>query len=339
MKQLIYLLLAFTVQVNAQTIEWINVVSGTEASFRGLSVVDRKTAWLGGTKGTVGVTTDGGHHWTFQQLRGYEQLDFRSIYAFSDKKVVISNAGSPAYILLTTDGGKNWKEVYRNDHADAFIDGADFWNEKEGIMYGDPIDGRMLVLVTKDGGNTWQQLPAELSPQLEKGEASFAASNTGARCLKDGKVIIATGGAVSRLWMSYKGQDWQVMQAPIIQGGKMTGIFSAAFRDDGRGIIVGGDYERDTLKENHVFYTKDFGKTWIAPTTPTRGIRECVEYLDENIAVATGQRGADVTYDGGNTWRPLSDEKYFDVVRKSREGNLVIIAGGKGKVGILRVRH
>jgi photosystem II stability/assembly factor-like uncharacterized protein len=339
MKQLLFILSLFSFQLSAQTVEWANIASGTEASFRGLSVVDDQVAWLGGTKGTVGYTTDGGKTWTFHQLQGYEKLDFRAVYAFSEKKVVIANAGSPAFILLTTDGGTHWQEIYRNDHADAFIDGTDFWNDQEGMMYGDPIEGRMLLLHTKDGGKTWTEISQEARPKLEAGEASFAASNTGLRCLKGNKAIIATGGVVSRLWISDdKGQHWTALKTPIIQGGKMTGIFSSAFQNDGKGIIVGGDYERDTLKVDHVFYTFDFGKTWTAPEKPTRGIRECVEYLDKNIAVATGQRGADVTYDGGVTWSPLSDEKYFDVVRKARKGKLIIIAGGKGKVGVLQVK-
>jgi photosystem II stability/assembly factor-like uncharacterized protein len=334
----IIILVLLSFQLSAQTVTWTNILSGTESSFRGLSVVNNRIAWLGGSKGTVGYTVDGGTTWTFNQLKGYEKLDFRSVYAFNEKKVVIANAGSPAFILLTTDGGLNWKEVYRDDHPDAFIDGTDFWNEKEGMMYGDPIDGHMLILRTKDGGGSWEKLPVDKRPQLDAGEASFAASNTGIRCLKKNTVIISTGGATSRLWVSEdKGEHWEMRKTPIIQGGKMTGIFSAAFQDSGNGIIVGGDYERDTLRVDHVFLTKDFGKTWSAPAQPTRGIRECVEYLDGNIAVATGQRGADVTYDGGKTWKPLSDEKYFDVVRKARKGNLVVIAGGKGKIGVLKV--
>jgi photosystem II stability/assembly factor-like uncharacterized protein len=339
MKNLLFLFLFSACQLMAQQVEFVPVVSGTEASFRGLSVVDDNVAWLGGTKGTVGCTKDGGKTWTFNQVKGYEQVDFRSIYAFNENKVVIANAGSPAYILLTVDGGQHWKEVYRNDHADAFIDGTDFWNEREGMMYGDPINGRMLLVRTTDGGETWRVLDENSSPKLDTGEASFAASNTGLRCIGKNKAIIATGGVVSRLWISDdKGQHWQPLKAPIIQGGKMTGIFSAAYLPDGSGIIVGGDYERDTLKVDHVFYTRDFGKTWSVPQTATRGIRECVEYLDKNILIATGQRGADISYDGGKNWKPLFDDKYYDVVRKARKGKLVIIAGGRGRLGILKIR-
>jgi len=332
-------LLFISHNIFSQTVEWVEVPSATTASFRALSVVNDKVAWLGGSKGTVGFTSDGGKTWTFSTVPDFATVDFRSVYAFDEKNVIIANAGSPGYILKTTDGGQQWKVVYKNDHKDAFFDGTDFWNAKEGMVYGDPIDGRMLIVQTTDGGNTWKELAASSRPELKEGEASFAASNTGIRCLPKNKVVIATGGKTSRLWISEdKGMHWKASDAPIIQGEQMTGIYSVAFRDGKKGIIVGGDYNRDTLKTDHIFLTSDFGKTWKAPSVPTRGIRECVEYITDKVVIATGQRGSDFSVDGGVTWKMLSDEKYFDVVRKARKGSLIIIAGGKGKVGILKIK-
>ena len=168
--------------------------------FRGLSVVDDHVAWLSGSKGWVGLTIDGGNTWAFSQVKGFEASDFRSLYAFDARRAVIANAGSPATILITDDGGKIWKSVHTNVHKSAFIDGVDFWNEKDGMMYGDPIDGKMLLLRSADSGLTWVALSG--APHLEKGEASFAASGTGIRCTGKREVIIATGGLVSRLWKS-----------------------------------------------------------------------------------------------------------------------------------------
>ena len=108
-----------------------------------------------------------------------------------------------------------------------------------------------------------------------------------------------------------------------------------ALRDDDHGIIVGGDYKQDTLTRNNVFLTTNRGKTWIAPATPTRGYRECVAYLSGDTAIAVGPTGMDISEDGGMHWRPLSDEKQFHVVKKSRKGKLVVIAGGGGKIGLL----
>jgi photosystem II stability/assembly factor-like uncharacterized protein len=122
--------------------------SGTLASFRGLSVVDDSVAWVSGSLGTVGRTVSGGRKWQFSTVPGMEKADFRTLYAFDSLHARIGNAGSPAVLLSTEDGGKTWKEVYRNIHPDAFLDGVDFWDEKRGMVYGDPINGRLLLLKT-----------------------------------------------------------------------------------------------------------------------------------------------------------------------------------------------
>jgi hypothetical protein len=127
------------------------------------------------------------------------------------------------------------------------------------------------------------------------------------------------------------------LPVPIIQGKPTTGIFSVAMEQK-NAVVVGGDYTQDTLKLNHVFITKDAGTTWVSPAVPTRGYRECVEYLDSKLLVATGPTGTEISFDGGLRWTPESDEKYFHVVRKARKGKLIVIAGGKGKVGTITLK-
>lgn len=312
------------------------LVPQNDASFRGLSVVDDAIAWVSGSKGHVGVTLDGGKNWKFTQVSGFEKFDFRSIYAFDGRRAVIANAGAPANILVTADGGVSWRTVYTNPDTLAFFDGIDFWNDKEGIIYGDPINGRMLLLKTTDGGLSWIESPENERPALNTGEASFAASGTNIRCAGSREVMIATGGAVSRLWFSDdKAVSWRSIAVPILQGEASTGIFSFCRRYNSV-VVVGGNYLQDSLKLRHVFTSNDKGKSWKAPATPTRGYRECVEMLSDRVLVAAGPSGIDITRDRGLHWESLSDEKFFHVIRKARKGSLVIVAGGKGKIAIVR---
>lgn len=329
---LLFLFLTSTV-LFGQKYKLKKIETNNTSSFRGLSIVDNKIAWLSGTQSRVGRSIDGGHTWEFMQVEGFDNLDFRSLYAFDDQRAIVSNAGSPAHILLTTDAGKSWKEVYTNTSKDAFFDGIDFWNDKEGMVYGDPIDGKMLVLRTVDGGLSWREVTT--SPQLEKGEASFAASGTGIRCTNKNEVMICTGGVVSRLWNSTdKGENWTAIRAPIIQGENTRGIFSFVYNINAL-IIVGGDFQKETLATNHNFYSLDGGMNWQTPTVPIRAYRECVEPIKKKILIATGPSGSDISYDNGINWKMLSDEKGFHVVRKARKGNLVIVAGGKGQVFLI----
>jgi photosystem II stability/assembly factor-like uncharacterized protein len=335
MKYLIIALLCLTTSMLvAQEYQLSKSITNNTASFRGLSVVDDKIAWLSGSQGWVGNTVNGGESWNFNQVKGLEETDFRSLYAFDAQRAVIANAGSPAHILITNDGGKTWNTVYTNSHKDAFFDGMAFRNDKEGIVYGDPIDGKMLLLRTSDGGLTWKEIKD--APALEKGEASFAASGTGIRCIGKNQIVISTGGVVSRLWISKdKGDNWTNLSTPIIQGESTTGIFSFAQNNKAL-IIVGGDYLKESVTIKHNFYSIDGGKNWLAPAAPTRGYRECVEPITDKIVIATGPSGTDISYDNGITWKALSDEKGLHVVRKARKGSLVILAGGKGNVFVLK---
>lgn len=330
------LLLHCGITAQCQRFQLEKITTNTDAYFRGMSVVDNAVAWVSGSKGVVGRSIDGGKSWRFLQVRGHEKLEFRSLYAFDSLNAVIANAGTPAMILRTSDGGRNWNSVFQNSHPDAFIDGVDFWNPNEGIFYGDAIEGSMLIIRTKDGGKTWEEIPSDLRPKLMAGEGSFAASGTNIRCIGKDNVVIATGGKHSRLFVSSdKANTWKIRQVPIIQGETMTGIFSTAFLDANRGIIVGGNYEIDSLAKDHIFLTEDGGKSWTPPATPTRGIREGCEYLSNNTLIATGYPGIDISFDGGRNWQPFSDEKQFAVVRKARRGSLVVIAGGSGKLGLI----
>lgn len=320
----------------AQNLKWVPLSTGSESSFRGLSVVNDSTAWLAGSLGNVGVSSNGGKSWQFTQIQGFEKVDFRSIYAFDGRSAVVATAGLPATILRTSDGGKSWKEVYINSHPDAFFDGIDFWNDSQGIIYGDPIDGKMLLLKTMDGGKTWQ--PMSNPPILEKGEASFAASGTGIHCRSDGSVWIATGGFRSRLWLSSdKGKSWKRYETPILQGKNSQGIFSFGFLGEKTICLVGGDYLSDSVRKDHIFISSDWGKSWQKPQKPTRGYRECVEVIHTTLLIATGPSGTDVSMDGGLNWEPLSDEKGFHVVKKARNGKLVLVAGSKGQLAEIRM--
>lgn len=320
----------------AQKIHFRNIGVDSMCTYRGLSVVDDHVAWVSG-RGTIAMTKDGGVQWVQRKIKGYEKLDFRTLYAFNAKEAVIANAGSPAYILRTNDGGDSWQVVYYNDDAAAFFDGVGFWNDREGIIYGDPVNGHMLLLRTSDGGKTWKELPAGSRPTMKEGEASFAASGTGIRCYGKNKVIISSGGTVSRLFVSNsRGATWTVHTPPMMHGEASAGIFSLAFTNDHNGVVVGGDYLKNTLTREHIFYTRDGGRTWKEPKTPTNGQRECVEIVAPNLLLASGVTGMESSLDGGVNWMPVEGQQNFAVVRKARKGKLVI-AAGKGKLSVLTI--
>jgi photosystem II stability/assembly factor-like uncharacterized protein len=334
MKYLFPILIVFSYISSAQIKQITPIQNISGASFRGVSIVDDNVSWVSGSKGWIGRSSNKLEEMEFFQVNGYEDLDFRTIYAFNEKTAIIANAGSPARIFRTSNGGKSWEIVYENNNKDAFIDGVDFWNDMEGMIYGDPINGKMFLLFTDDGGKSWMELPENNKPFLKDGEASFAASGTNIRCYGKKRIIIATGGSISRLFISNdKGRSWKVKEVPILQGKSSTGIFSVAFRSN-HGIVVGGDYTQDMLTEKHVLYSSNAGKSWHLPIRPTGGYRSCVEYINDNILIATGTSGTDISYNKGKEWQIFIEEG-FHVVKKARKGNRILIAGSEGRINII----
>ncbi|MFM2138818.1 MAG: hypothetical protein RJA57_1125, partial [Bacteroidota bacterium] len=300
---------------------------GTGISLRGLSVANDNVAWVSGSKGTVGRTTNGGKTWNWWVVKGFESTDFRDIEAFDARTALIMGVGAPAYILRTIDGGESWTVVYENRDKRMFLDAMEFWNEQSGIVLGDPVDGRFFVARTFDGGRSWRDSPLEDRPRADSGEACFAASGTNVRSLDRDQAVFVSGGRRSRLFI----RD-QTIDLPILQGGESTGANSVAVWDNlkreggKRMIVVGGDFNRDSSTRLNCFFTDNGGRNWRTPQVPPGGYRSCVEYFSRNEAFACGPSGVDRTIDGGKIWTPVSATG-FHVVRTSKLGAAVYFAG------------
>src|ERR1700736_5756382 len=50
--------------------QWQQQITRSDANFRGLCAVSAKVAWVSGTKGTYGQTTDGGRTWSVGTVPG-----------------------------------------------------------------------------------------------------------------------------------------------------------------------------------------------------------------------------------------------------------------------------
>jgi photosystem II stability/assembly factor-like uncharacterized protein len=311
------------------------LTTGPHTSLRGLSTVTDKIIWVSGSKGTVGRSVDGGKTWTWITVPGYEKKDFRDIEAFDAKTAIVMAIDTPADILKTIDGGKNWKLVYENTTPGMFLDAMEFWNINSGIVVGDPVNGRFFVTRSFDGGDTWHDIPFLELPTADSGEGCFASSGTNIRSVDREGACFVSGGTNSRLFIRDSAID-----LPILQGKTTTGANSVAVKDHNtlhggqHLIIVGGDFAKDTLREKNCFVTDDGGKTWIAPTTPPHGYRSCVEYIGGNMVLCCGTSGADISYDNGMNWTLVTTTGYH-VCRVAKKGKSVFLAGSGGRVAIL----
>ena len=322
-----FLLLYTTKGLLAQRVEVLS--SGTPTSLRGLSVVNDRVIWVSGSNGMVGKSLDGGKTFAWNTVKGFEKTDFRDIEAFDDSTALIMGISYPAHLLRTTDGGANWEMVYENNSPGIFLDALEFLDERNGIVLGDPMDGKFFIAQTLDGGKHWKSLPPQYAPHADTGEACFASSGTNIRRLNQRETVFVSGGLSSHLFI----QDKKIA-LPILQGKESTGANSIALKNDQMMVVVGGDFTTKDSTNRNCFYTNNAGNDWFAPLTPPHGYRSCVEWLSKKNWVSVGLNGVDLSKDNGKTWEWISKEG-FHVCRKAKKGKAVFFAGGGGRIGKL----
>lgn len=258
-----------------------------------------------------------------------DTINFRASALVNDTFFSLS-IGNPALLF------KDDVLVYEETHPNVFYDALHFWNSKEGMAVGDPINGCMSIIITRDGGETWQKTPCVFLPPVNEGEAAFAASDTNIAIVGN-QAWVATGGRSSRvLYTSDKGKSWSVFETPIIQGEETTGIFSIDFYDGLNGFAIGGDYTKPKNQHSNKIRTRNGGKTWdVVAQDQTPGYRSCVQFSPNSHAkglVAVGFEGIDYSSDAGETWKQLSDEGFYTL---RFVNDSVAYAAGKGRISKL----
>ncbi|HEV7999643.1 MAG TPA: hypothetical protein VGP63_07175 [Planctomycetaceae bacterium] len=295
--------------------QWQQQAIRSDANFRGLCAVSAQVAWVGGTKGTYGRTTDGGTNWSVGTVPGSTKLDFRDVEAFGEITAYLLSAGpgEESRIYKTTDGGRTWILQFKNAERDAFFDAMAFWDDSHGIALSDPVKRQFPLIVTEDGGMNWKPLVAHDLPPALPNEGCFAASGTCLVAHGTHDVWFCTGGAkTARVFHSEdRGQHWTVSDTPIAAGIASAGIFSIAFRDPKHGLILGGDYRKPNDAGSNAAITADGGKTWTSINTPF-AYRSGVAWAKDRWIVV-GTSGSNFSQDDGATWKLLDRQNYNSV--------------------------
>ena len=306
----------------------------TTAELRGLSVVSPKVAWASGQRGTIVRTTDGGDSWQVDTIAGATALDFRSIHAFDDKSAVVASAGEAekglAKIYRTRDAGRTWTLAFSTDRQGVFFDALAFFDDKTGYALSDPVNGKFVIALTRDGGATWS-LDSVRGPATAPGEAAFAASGGSLMALYPVLWIGTGGGGRARVSRTENGGvSWTTADVPIHSDGPAAGIFAIAFSDHRYGIAVGGDYTKPRLVATSVSITIDGGRTWHAVRDAPPAYLSSVAFAGSfDRVVATGLAGTFVSTDQGNRWRQVDSIPMNTVRFKGSTGFLV---GPRGRI-------
>jgi len=333
---ILLILFAFAGFASAQ---WVPQQAPTASRFRAVSAVSRTVAWACGSQGTFARSLDGGATWPVGVVPDAATFDFRDIHALDDQTAWLLSIGEgeKSRIYRTTDGGRNWTLQFTNSDPRGFYDGMAFWGARHGMAFSDPVDGRFPVIETADGGVRWRLLPPASLPAALPGEAAFAASGSSIAVRGSSHVWIGTGGAAARvLRSSDRGRTWDAAVTPILSGNASSGIFSVAFRDAIHGVVVGGDYRKETETSDNFARTTDGGRTWMLGCR-LPGFRSAVAYVHvgkSDVLVAVGPSGSDYSLDEGDSWIRMGDAGFhaFSVAVRSA---VAWAAGEKGSLARL----
>ena len=254
--------------------------SGTKQLLIAVSPVNDRVVWASGAGGTYVVTTNGGATWKAGVVPGASKLQFRDVYAVSDKVAYllsIGNAATDFRIYKTVDGGAHWTIEFTNHKAAAFYDCFSFWSPNRGIAHSDSSQGVFPDLRTFNG-KTWNSIASFMPPALA-GEASFASSGTCVTTEGERNAWIATGGAtVARILATRDGgQTWNAYDTPL-EVSASGGALSVAFRDAWNGMVGGGDLANN--KDADTAISHDGGRTWtLTKKPPIAGTIFCLAYV------------------------------------------------------------
>jgi photosystem II stability/assembly factor-like uncharacterized protein len=244
--------------------------------------LDSKRGWVGGDKGFLSRTDDGGRSWVRQTVETADAIN--DIY-FRDKDNGFLLAGNA--IFGTRDNGTRWSEQRRFlsrefDGAEVELYSVRFSSKKKGWVVGsvskqDRVIDSILVF-TDNGGDTWQRQRAPSSRELI--HIDFANDKRG--------WIAGTGGTI--LATDDGGQTW-IRQ----NSGTTATLYHIDFRSDKTGLAVG--------ERGAVLQTSNGGENWTPVTVRTRATLLNVQFVNDKNGWAVGRGGTILrTEDAGVTW-------------------------------------
>ena len=310
-------------------------------SIRAIAPIDSERVWFAANSGVVGFIEKAVPK--LATIR-YEDslLHFRSIAVTKDAVFVLSiaNPGVLYKIAVSGNEANSAEKVYLEKGEKVFYDSMAFFNSDEGIAMGDPVANCLSIIITRNGGDTWEKLDCGGLPAVEVGEAAFAASNSNIAIFND-QVWIASGGKRARIFYSGdKGSTWEVFNTPILQGKAMTGIYSIDFFDENIGIVFGGDWDNKAFNEGNKAITKDGGKTWnLLSNGKGPGYRSSVKFLPGSNGqgiVAVGSPGISYSRDQGANWVELSKEGFYTI---EFVNDSIAFASGRNKISKLTFKE
>jgi photosystem II stability/assembly factor-like uncharacterized protein len=122
-----------------------------------VKAVDNNVVWIGGTRGDVLRTTNGGNTWVSVGGGALGSATVSAVEALDPMKAFVSTySASTGRIFRTTNAGASWSPVL--SQSGVAIGGIQMKTALEGYAVGTPEGGKWKVYKTSNGGSSWDSL-------------------------------------------------------------------------------------------------------------------------------------------------------------------------------------
>jgi photosystem II stability/assembly factor-like uncharacterized protein len=312
--------------------QWTPINLETKASFRAIRS-HGSHIWIGGTRGTVIHSSDGGTNFSVSTVPGADSLDFRDLAILDDKTVLLMSAGpaenGAAKIFRTDNGGLSWKLAYQIKEKGYFFD-AIIWEGKQGLILSDPAGPFYGLIRINNKGRDYQLLNPAKHPALQKGEAAFAASGSSLQKTKQGYYIVTGGGEKARVLFSKEALNWETTYDAIL-GGEGTGFFSLGVRNARNLWIAGGNYSRIKEGPVPVLASTNAGMSWVKVVNAPAYYVEKILWADP-YWILSGPAESSAFDTLKKQWISLGKSPYHNLCRG---GDRIYGVGGRGQIGFI----
>lgn len=226
-----------------------------------------------GERGHIICSEDRGSTW--RQLRVPTRVMLTSVFFIDDH--LGWAVGHDSVILMSTDGGLHWEQVYSDTELGEPLFDIRFFDRQNGMAIG----SYGMMLISSDGGHAWQE--SHLIDEEEDLHLNQLAVDTSGRYF-----IGAEMGAIYR--SDDKGRSWLKLDTPY--SGSFYGILPL---------------EPDTLLAfgmlGHLFRSEDAGNTWKRIKTGSKATLTGASRLGDGTIMISGLSGEVLSSsDGGHVF-------------------------------------
>lgn len=310
---------------NFTSVEIETIFYDSILNIRAIDILNDGSLAFAANEGIFGLYNSNKDMWqtsvqTFDSLN----LEFRAV-AHTATDFFMLSYDNPALLYKTGNQGK-MELAYEEHTLGVSYNAMLFWNDEEGIAVGNNMNGCLSIIITRNGGETWEKLPCSNLLKAEKGESVFPASNT----IKIVENTIWIGTTNGNIYSSEdKGLTWKAIKTPV------QAIYALDFYDELNGFAVGG-----ADQVTHNLRTTDGGKTWhMVGESSSSKLGSSIQFIPNTMGkelVAIGFKGIDFSNDSGESWKQLSNES-FNTIRFLNDS--VAYAAGSNRISKVTFRR